>query len=249
MNPKIGLQLYTIRDELAKDFKGAIRKVAAMGYAGVGYGATGDLTPSGFGTFLAGLGMTPVSGSLALDALESNAAGALQPHQDIGAPYAGLMFLPEGRRKTVQDWKSLAPKLTEWGRMAKDRGLVFQYHNHDFEFQPVGGTTGLAILAEATDPEAVHFQLDVGWVKYAGHDPVEWMRRLGPRIRTLHLKDVTPEKQWTELGRGHLGLREVWGAAIALGIDWVLVEQDTTAGPPLESAATSLHNLKRVTPA
>src|SRR5688572_17093349 len=98
MGPKIGLQLYTVRDDLGKDFKGTLRKVAGIGYAGVGYGGTGELSGAGFGTFLAGLNMTPVSGSVGLDALEANPGDAFKPHQDIGAPYVGLMFLPEGRR-------------------------------------------------------------------------------------------------------------------------------------------------------
>jgi sugar phosphate isomerase/epimerase len=239
---KIGLQLYTVRDDLAKDFKGTLRKVAPMGYKGVGYGAMGGMAPKEFRAFLDGIGLFPACSGVGVDTLEKDAAGYFAAQAEAGTPYAMLGSLPEQMRNGEEAWKASAGKLNAWGKAAKAAGMVFQYHNHNMEFSGTGGKHGLDILLENTDPQLVKFQVDVGWVLAAGQDPVKWLRKMGSgRLVTVHIKDChrTPKLEWTEVGTGELDTKAVLKACNELGVDWGLVEQDTCARDPLESAAIS----------
>jgi sugar phosphate isomerase/epimerase len=243
---QIGLQLYTVRDELAKDFKGTLKKVAEMGYKGVGYGAMGGMAPKEFRAFLDGLGLFPACGGTGVEALEKDAKGFFATHAEVGAPTVMLGWLPETMRNSPEAWKRSAERMNEWGRAGKAAGVVFQYHNHDMEFSRDGGPHGLDILLQATDPELVKFQVDVGWVLAAGQDPVSWLKKAGKaRLRTVHIKDcrTKPKLEWVEVSTGELDSKGVFGACGELGVEWGLVEQDTCAGPPLESAALSLRNI------
>jgi len=240
-----GLQLYTVRDELARDFRGTLQRVATIGYREVGYGGTGDMDPAAYKSFCAATGLVPLVGSVGADGLAKDAAAELARHAVIGAPYVMLGSLPESMRNSAAAWTAAGASLNAWGAAARRAGLVFQYHNHDMEFAPVGGTCGMDLLLAATDPALVKFQLDVGWVRWAGQDPVTWLKKLGPdRLRTIHLKDLVLEgaKAWTEVGTGVLDVKAVCATAAALGVEAALVEQDTCARPPLESIAVSLDN-------
>jgi sugar phosphate isomerase/epimerase len=246
---KIGLQLYTVRDELAKDFRGTLERVAAMGYREIGYGGTGNLTPEGFKALCAELGLVPLVGGLSVDALEKDPEAAMARHAAIGATSVMLGWLPEPLRKDVAAWTATAKKLNTWGRIARDAGLVFQYHNHDMEFAPQNGGCGLDLLLAATDPALVKFQLDVGWVRWAGQDPLVWLDKIGAaRLRTIHLKDcvVQPKKEWIEVGKGVLDTKAVLVKCRELGVEGALIEQDTCARPPLDSARISLENVRKL---
>ena len=213
---------------------------------GVGYGAMGGMAPKEFRAFLDGLGLFPACGGTGVDPLVKDAAGYFAVQAEVGAPYVMLGSLPEPMRNSPEAWKASAGSLNGWGRAAKAAGIGFQYHNHNMEFSNTEGRHGLDILLENTDPELVKFQVDVGWVLAASQDPVAWLKKMGKdRLRTIHIKDCRrkPKLEWTEVGTGELDARGVMRAATELGVEWALVEQDTCAGPPLESAEKSLRNI------
>ena len=243
---KIGLQLYTVRDDLAKDFKGTLRKAAEMGYKGVGYGAMGGMAPKEFRAFLDGIGLFPACAGVGVDTLEKDAAGYFAAQAGAGTPYVMLGSLPEAMRNDEDAWKASAGKLNAWGKAARASGIAFHYHNHNMEFSKAGGRHGLDILLENTDAGLVKFQVDVGWVLAAGQDPVVWLKKMGrERLRTVHIKDCrqAPKLEWVEVGTGELDAGAVVKTCNELGVEWGLVEQDTCARPPLESAAISLKNI------
>lgn len=240
--------MYTVRDDLGKDWDATVRAVAKAGYTAIEGGPKKGMSGPEYIKFCGDLGMkTPASGC-GLDGLEKDLAGTLDRAVAAGAKYMMLGWLPPERRKDMADWKALCKLLNDAGKAAKDKGIVFQYHNHDFEFAPVGGTNGIEIILAETDPANVKMELDVGWVTYAGSSPAPLMRKMGrERLRVIHLKDVvlTPQKTWTEVGTGALDLPGVVAACRELDIEYAFIEQDTCARPPLESIAISYANAKK----
>lgn len=240
--------MYTVREDLGKDWDGTVKAVAKAGYTAIEGGPRKDMTPAEYVTFCGALGMTTPASGCGLEGLEKDLAGTLDRAVASGSTYLMLGWLPPERRKTAADWKSLAASLNIWGKAARDKGLVFQYHNHDFEFAPVDGTTGLEIILGNTDPANVKIELDVGWVTWAGSAPAPLMRKLGKeRLRVIHLKDLVlaPQKTWTEVGTGVLDLPGVVAACREFDIQYAFIEQDTCARPPLESIAISLANARK----
>jgi sugar phosphate isomerase/epimerase len=136
-------------------------------------------------------------------------------------------------------------------------GMGLGFHNHDYEFAQLNGTTGLDILLKQTNPEFVSFELDCYWVAQAGHNPLQQLRQMGKRVRLLHLKDRKPgfpysndmtasSAHFTEVGSGTLNWREIIDEAEKLKVEYYFVEQDKTDGPPLESIRTSYNYLRKL---
>jgi sugar phosphate isomerase/epimerase len=244
---RVGLHLYTVRDDLKKDPEATLRAVAGMGYRAVsGLGLPGGRTPAQARDWAKGLGLDLTVEHVSLEEIERTPDAALDRIGGMGVAYATLAWVNEDRRKTAADIAALATALNGFGKSSAARGIRFQYHNHDFEFRPVEGATYFDRLLGATDPATVGIMLDVGWVQRAGGDPVAWLKKLGNRVRTIHLKDTTanPDGRWAEIGRGVLDVKRVLATCRELGVEWALVEQDTCDRPPLESAAISFETLR-----
>jgi len=241
----IGLQLYTVRDDLGKDFNGTLKRVAAAGYRFIEGGPGKGMSPADYKALCAQLGLSPVAGGLGLDGLEKDLDGSMKRLAEFGAKYAMLGWMAPERRDSVGAWRAVAKLMNGWGKAARDHGITFQYHNHDMEFTPMDGTNGLEIILGETDPALVKMQVDVGWVTWAGQDPVSLLRKLGKgRVRVIHLKDLrlAPDKHWMEVGNGVLNLKGVVTACKELEIEYAFVEQDTCERPPLDAIAISHAN-------
>jgi sugar phosphate isomerase/epimerase len=215
----IGLQLYTLGDEVGKDLDGVFARLAAMGY--------GDFElPGLYGRPPAELKAAADRAGLRFSSLHLPMMGArdsatvslVSPPQQIADTLGALgiaqvvapilPFPANFRPKAGEDYKAaIARTLAEagpnhWHRTAdqlnqtaaalRPLGITFGYHNHNVEFAPVGKTTGWDILASRTDPALVFFEVDVGWVSAAGRDPAAFLRRLRGRVRWMHVKDVRP---------------------------------------------------------
>jgi sugar phosphate isomerase/epimerase len=149
--------------------------------------------------------------------------------------------------KTVDGYRQSAKVFNAVGRRLADEGLVFNYHNHAWEFDDLGGTNGMEILAAETDPALVKFNIDVFWVYYGGQDPVAFIQRHAERAGYFHFKDgrkVTgpdgkTHPEFLELGRGDVDLKAAIAAARQVGAEWIVAEQDSTQLTPLEAATIS----------
>ena len=246
----IALQLYTVRNETARDFAGTLRKVADIGYTAVELAGHGGLTASEARTVLDECGLRAVSAHIPVASFESRLEEALAEAVTLGCNYVVVPYLPAERRGADQI-AGLAALLNRAGGAAKQAGLVLAYHNHDFEYQPLSGTTGetlLDYLIANTDPELVAFELDVFWSKVAGVDPIVELSRLSGRVPLLHLKDYTGQtsaESAAPVGAGDLPWPEIVIAANAAGVAWGIVEQDY----PTDAYAditTSLANAERL---
>lgn len=251
MAPPIALQLYTLREELKRDFWGVVRQVAEMGYEGVqisGFEFDAENTPERLKRFLDEVGLQSAGRHVALSRLEGDLETVFAESQALKDPYIICPFLPEERRRTAEDWKRTAELFNRLGALCKDRGFIFGYHNHAFEFQSFEGRRGLDILIEETDPNLVTFEIDTYWVQYGGGDPVEYIRRCAGRIPLVHLKDMTGDERrfFAEVGEGILDWKSILPACEEAGVQWYIVEQDRCERPPLESVRISLQNLRHM---
>ncbi|GCF07420.1 sugar phosphate isomerase/epimerase family protein [Dictyobacter arantiisoli] len=245
MTDTVALQLYTVRDETAKDFKGTLRAVAEIGYKGVEFAGYGNFTAQELASVLAEYKLHTVGSHVSLVALEKDVKHEIAYCQEIGSPYVIVPHLNKEILRQPDSFKKFAEQLNEYGRLCQAQGLTLAYHNHDFEFEKIGEETLLDRLVAATDPALVKFELDTYWAAFAGIDPIAFLHKYRGRIATIHLKDMTPERTFTEVGEGTLDIAGYIEAGQAAGATAYIVENDQPTIPSLESARISLQNLHR----
>jgi sugar phosphate isomerase/epimerase len=244
---KIGLQLYTVRDLMKADMPGTLAKVAAAGYQEVEFAGYFDRTPAQVVQLLRQNNLTSPSSHLPLEAFERDAAATVATAKAIGNEWATVPWIPEDRRKTTDDWKSLAASLNKFGAQAKSQGLRLAYHNHDFEIRPVQGVRPLDLLLSGTDPSLVDFEMDLYWVVFGGGDPLDFFNRYPGRFVMVHVKDSAgpPDNKMVDVGSGKIDFRTIFAQSDKAGIKHYFVEHDQPADPiaTITNSARYLHAL------
>lgn len=228
--PVISYQLYTSRDGGTPAQTLAMLKAA--GYDQVeGFGPYFE-DPAATRALLDAAGIPMTSGHFALDWCENDPAAVIAAAKTIGIDKVYAPYLGEGERPSDRAaWEAFAAKLAETAKPIMDAGLTFGWHNHDFELVDLGGgATPEDLIANAAPDMAI--ELDLGWVKVAGHDCVEWINKFGSKITSLHIKDRAPEGEnadqdgWSTVGQGVMDWSAILGAAKAQGITHLVVEND-----------------------
>ncbi|MES2924073.1 MAG: sugar phosphate isomerase/epimerase [Verrucomicrobiota bacterium] len=239
----IGIQLYTLRNEIGKDPASTLKQVAAAGYQQVELFGFPDADPMIAGARDAGLEIHSAhfewdSVVNPKDAAMSDFSKVLEKAHEIRLSHLVIPYLKEPNRTTLDDYKKVAAHANQAAAMAKAAGIQLSYHNHNFEFEPKdGGKRGYDIFMEEFSPE-MQFEIDVFWVKAAGLDPAELIRKLHVRVSQLHLKDLKnglalpsfstdlPVEAFQELGDGIIPMEPIIVAAKAAGVVHCHVEQD-----------------------
>lgn len=242
--PGIALQLYTVRDLAKTDFRGTLARVREIGYPAVQLAGYGGLAAAALKRHLDDLGLAVAGSHIAWDRLATALDEEISINREVDNLDIVCPVLPSAYRADEAGYQAAAVELNRWGRRCRDAGARLSYHNHAFEFEPIGARSGMAILLSETDPSLVAWEPDVYWIAFAGEDPATWIKRYAARCPLIHLKDMTPapERTFAEVGEGTLDFEPVFRAASAA--EWYIVEQDTCARPPLESAAISFRNLR-----
>lgn len=235
LNQPIGIQLYTVGDALRKDVPGTLKRVRAIGYRVVETAGSAGLTAVQFKNALDNAGLKCPSAHLQLNTADLSPLFA--DAHTLGAHYAVSSMLQIG--KSLNDYKNLAAKMNRIGQKAKQAGLQYAYHNHDFEFADLGGgKIGYDVLLKETDPELVSFELDCGWMFIAGYSPLTYFHNYPHRYKMLHIKDFVKgstrsrsisgptRPQGAELGRGIPDYKSIFAAAAKIGIKHYFVEQE-----------------------
>ena len=256
--PKIGLQLYSLRETIGQDLKGTLAKVAKAGYQEVetyGYSVEKGfwgLKPAEFKAALTAHGLSTSSGHYELgEFMRTGQVAALQPSLDAaracGQRYVIVPHLDESVRKSVADFKTLAARLNQAGALCQKAGLRLGYHNHDFEFKPIGGVTLFDVMLKETDPKLVDFELDLYWVVRAGQDPVRLMQAHPRRFPLWHVKDMDKAKPElnTEVGAGSGDFRKIFAQARTAGLQHIFVEQENFGMDAYQSIAQSAAYIKK----
>ncbi len=241
----IALQLYTVRDETARDFAGTLRQLAAQGYRAVECAGYGALSASELLALLNETGLrVPTSHCLGLAMPEEKLVHELAFAREIGCEYAAIAWIgPE--RFTRTPFAELVQQLEALGRLCREVGLQLVYHNHDYSFHRLDDSRLLLDeLLAACDPALLGLELDVYWAAFAGIDPAAYLRTHRGRIPLLHLKDMDAQRGMSEVGDGVLDMAGIIAAGEECGTRWLIVEHDHPTMPSLESARRSLHNLR-----
>ncbi len=243
MHLQVALELYTVRDETSRDFAGTLRRVAQLGYTGVEFAGYGNLTAPEMSALLTEIGLRAVATHLRLDALQgSQLDEAMRYCEEIDCVNIVLPSLPQEQR-TLEGIQALAPQLNAIGRRCQQHGIIFGYHNHNFEFARVDGIYLLDHLLQTTDASLVKLELDVYWAAYAGVDPVAFLQTHAERIALIHLKDMAADRAMTEVGKGILDMQSMCTFAEEHSL-WGIVEHDHPQIPSLESARIALEYFK-----
>lgn len=252
VNAHTGLQLYTLRGDIAKDPKAVIEKVAAIGYKEVesfGYtaGKYFGMSPTDFAALLKANGLTHPSSHYMLAGLSDNWQKAVEDAVTAGQKYMVVAYLLDTERKSIDDYKKIAARFNVAAEACKKAGIQFGYHNHDFEFTDMEGQHGYDVLLKETDPELVKFELDLYWASFAGKDPVEMFRQHPGRFPLWHVKDMdnTPKKFFTEVGNGVIDFKAIFAQAGKSGMQHYFVEQDICPGSPFESIKKSFQYISK----
>ena len=245
---QIALQLYTVRALAAVDLAGTLRAVAAAGYRSVELAGLPDTAPHELARLLTETGLRPIASHEGIERLREDPTAVADRLDALGCDRAVVPWIPEEDRRTVDDMRRFAAELGVLARTFAERGIRLAYHNHDFEFAPLDGTTVWDILL-AELPAEVELELDVYWASVGGRDPVTEIGANADRVRLLHMKDRLggPEPRDAPAGEGTLAFPEIVKAGRAAGVDWYIAEQDdphdavadiATAARYLESLAS-----------
>jgi len=225
---QISLQLYTVREETARDMPATLRRISEIGYPAVEFAGYGNLAPQDLKTILDDLGLRTSGAHVPLDSWATDPETVLADMQALDCAHAVLPSAPAELREDETSVARLAEDLNRWGELCRREGVALSYHNHDFEFAPLGAMTMWDVLIRETDPALVGLELDLYWVKYAGTDPETVLRDVGDRVSLVHLKDMAPDDTLSDLpvGEGTLPWTTLLQAADAAGVEWYIAEQD-----------------------
>lgn len=238
-----GIQLYTINDAMKADARGALKKLHEIGYVEVESAGYGSLTAQQFRGLLDEAGLVCPSAHLPFD--PANLNKAFDDAHALGAKYAVSSYMRSlvlgadapksilAKGITLDEAQRTAELANRIGEAAQKSGLQFIYHNHNFEFADVGnGQIGYDLILKDTDPKRVKFEIDCGWMIFAGHDPVSYFKKHPGRIPMIHVKDFlsaqkgATEMQGAELGHGTVDYKPVFAAAEKAGLQHYFVEQE-----------------------
>ncbi len=246
----VGLELFSVRDGLKRDLPGTISAVAKMGYQCVEfYAPYYDWTADEAKTVrkqLDDLGIRCNSTHNSLKSFSPEGAGkAIELNAILGSRY--IVLAHPGDVKTLDQWKQVAEKLNAGNAKFQGSGLHAGYHNHDLEWKAVDGQKPIELLAANTD-KSVMLQLDVGTCVATGNDPVAWITKNPGRIRSLHLKDWSPDKEYRVMfGEGSAPWKQITQAAEATGgVEFYLIEQEGSDHTELETAQMCLENWRKL---
>jgi sugar phosphate isomerase/epimerase len=237
----IGLQLYSLRDEIpGSSIEAVLKKMAAIGYNSVefyGYNtkdAYFKKSAKEIAAILKANKMISPSGHYDLKLFNNDTQQVIDASLEVGHQYIVIPWLAEELRTSLDKYKALAEKINNIALQCKQNNIKLAYHNHDFEFKKMeGDVCGYDIMLKETDKTLVDFELDLFWVASAGHDAVEMFKQNPGRFKMWHVKDMdkTDSKKQTEVGSGSIDFKPIFAQAKLSGLEYFYVEQENLPVP------------------
>jgi sugar phosphate isomerase/epimerase len=250
----IGLQMYTVREQAEKDLPAVLASLHEIGIDELElYWNLYSRPAAELKKLIAEHGLSAPSGHLDYESFDSK----LEYARELGLHYVVCPMLPRSMWDSLDGFMRAADQFNHWGEKAQKLGMLFGYHNHNYEFRKFGDTAGYDAIVNGTDPKLVALEMDCYWLAQAGRDPVQMLKSHAGRVRLIHIKDRKPgfppsqqldedAMHFTEVGTGSLDYRTILAAAKAAGVKHYFLEQDFTTIPPLESVAIGYRNVRRL---
>jgi sugar phosphate isomerase/epimerase len=242
----IGLQLYTVRTLLERDFEGTLAGVAAIGYREVEFAGYHGRSPEAVRAALGRAGLAAPSAHVPIEAVRDDLPRVLDGARLMGHRHVVVAWLPEPQR-TLDGYRAAADLFNRAGERASAAGIGLAYHNHAFEFARLDGQLPYDILLERCDRRHVAFEMDLYWITRGGQDPLAYFARWPGRFPLVHVKDSSgpPEHRMVDVGAGRIPWAAIFARREQAGIRHVFVEHDEPADP-MASARRSYEYLRRL---
>ena len=245
---KIALQVYSVRDQLQEDFFGTLKKIKEYGYGGVEFAGLYGKDPLEVKKACEEIGLVPLSAHVPFAELMDKMEETIGCYKKLGVKYVVIPYLTPEYRPGTPGFQTVIDGAKKIGEALAKEDMVLHYHNHDFEFTKINGEYALDILYKEVGPELLQTQLDTCWVNVGGENPVEYVKKYGGRVPTVHLKDFAGSKsenmyaligidedkkketegtfEFRPLGNGLQDFPAIVKAADEGGTEWFIVEQD-----------------------
>lgn len=268
MKLPIAIQLYSVRDDMEKDFEGTVKKIKELGYEGVEFAGLFGKTGVEVKELCDDLGLVPVSAHVPYYDMLENPAEVLKDYKDLGCKYVVVPYLTEECRPGTDGWDDTVKGIRKIGEAAKEMGIQLLYHNHDFEFLKIDGKYALDILYDTVPADLLQTEIDTCWVNVGGEEPAAYVEKYTGRAPIVHLKDFSGSKgngplykligieeeaqettstfEFRPVGSGVQDWKKIIASAEKAGAEWVIVEQDdpSMSKTPMECAEMSINYLK-----
>lgn len=270
---KLGVQLYSVRDQMEKDMYGTLKAVKEMGYDYVEFAGYFGKSAEEIKAMLDEIGLKVASAHQSYDLFLKEGQKAVDYVKTLGAKYVAIPWMATENQKGCANYDNIIADITKVGQLLKDNGIQLLYHNHDFEFKKFEGKFHLDWLYESVPADLLQTEIDTCWVHYAGYDPSDYLAKYENRSPVVHLKDFTckalgggpayalidengkeiedaPNKEDNEFkfapcGQGRQDFVKILETAKKVGAEYVIVEQDQTyETPSLEAIKQSREYLK-----
>lgn len=232
---RIGIQLYTVRDSMQRDVAGTLARLAEIGYREVEFAGYFGKSAAEIRTLLERNNLTAPSTHLPYELLKTSWEQTLDDAAARGHRYVTIPWLPDSVRKSADSWRAVAAEFNRGAEQARARGLIFAYHNHDFEFVRVDGQVPFDLLLQHTDPALVQFEMDLYWTVKAGADPQAYFRAHPTRFPLLHVKDSAgpPDHAQVDVGAGTIDFASILrlDASQKGAVRHAFIEHDKPADP------------------
>ncbi|NCC47863.1 MAG: sugar phosphate isomerase/epimerase [Clostridia bacterium] len=244
----IGAQLYTVREQCQteSDLEATLAQVADIGYTTVQVSGIGPVAPTRVRQICDRLNLGIVVTHTAQDRILNDTEQVIEDHRIYGARHIGIGSMPghyernpDGIDRFLSDYRPAAEKIAA-------AGMQLHYHNHNFEFAIFDGQTLMQRLIDGMPPELLGFILDTYWLQAGGADPALMIRQLAGRVSVIHLKDMAMrghDQIMTPVLSGNMNFKAILDACSVAGTEWLMVEQDTCDGEPIDCLAESYRNL------
>ena len=237
----VGLQLYSLRADFAKNVPATLQVVSNLGFRYVELAGTYGMKPEQFRSMVTANGLVPVAAHFPYERYKTDVAGIIAEAKALGLKYAGVAWIPHQGDFDEQECLDAIQTFNNAGKALAEHGLKFFYHNHGYEFQPYGNgnRTLFDLMMQETNPKHVSYEMDVLWVQHPGQDPVKLLEKYGSRWELMHIKDLkkgvktgeltgsTDVRNDVALGTGQIDLAAALKAAQAAGVKYYFIEDES----------------------
>lgn len=234
----LGLQLYSLRGEFAKDVPATLAKVRGFGFKYVELAGTYNMTAENFLAHLASNDLKAVSGHFSYDMYRTNAHEVAHRAKQLGLKYAGTAWIPHQGEFDEKEARDAIAVFNHAGKVLAEHGIKFFYHTHGYEFHPYKDGTLFDLIMQETDPKYVRYQMDTFWIVHPNHDPVALLNKYGSRFELMHIKDMKhgTERNLTgksnvnndvQVGTGVMNWPGILEAAERVGVKWYFIEDES----------------------
>ena len=269
MSFPVAIQVYSVRNDAAKNLYATLKQIKAMGYDGVEFAGLYGHTPEEVRDMCADIGLVPLSAHVPYLDMIANPEGLLGQYATLGCKFVAVPYLTEEYRPGTEKFPEVIKNIAMLGEVAKKLGMQLLYHNHDFEFLKIDGKYALDILYDSVSEDLLKTELDTCWVNVGGEVPADYLRKYSGRAPVVHLKDFVGSKsenmyeligidkkaepasvafELRPVGSGKQDFPAILEAAKKAGAYWVVVEQDKASMDltPMECAEKSRAYLKPI---